>query len=189
MKSLMISLSPYEWEKLVQGEKSSIMRNEAVTTPFKCYVYETQGKRYSWNVRVDTIVNNAEDRYLDCKRGMPDIKRDSHGTPYISYGRMAVVGEFVCNDASLEKLNQDGGLVRSLWEWNVKEIKVYDKPLPLSQFVIPCKEWGKGEFTPKCCHCRHYVRNDSDMCAECDVEGEIKVTQPPKKHYSVLEIT
>lgn len=219
MKALLLSLSPFLCEKIIQGEKHLDLRQKKpnLTVPFKCYLYELQGNKYNWNVKAETIANNDEDRYLDCKRGAPEIKRTKNGTPYFSYGRMSVIGEFVCDriedyqyDSRFTKLSRpelcqhvkeqvsaaerkqvedlvwDNGLKYGL---HISDFVVYDVPKPLEDFRMICAEWEKGKFAYRCHHCRHYVRNDADMCSQCNVEGEMPVSTVPKSFLYVVPLT
>lgn len=70
-KAVMISIRPKWCEKIVNGEKTIEVRKTRpkLETPFKCYIYETQG-------RTDT----------------PWVDKDGH---MIFAGRGQVIGEFV----------------------------------------------------------------------------------------------
>lgn len=72
-KAVMISIRPKWCEKIVNGEKTIEVRKTRpkLETPFKCYIYETQG-------RTDT----------------PWVDKDGH---MIFAGRGQVIGEFVCD--------------------------------------------------------------------------------------------
>jgi len=101
-KAVLISVRPKWCELIANGKKTIEVRKTRpkLTPPFKCYIYESQGNKYNWNVKAETIANNDEDRYLDCMRGAPDVKRTKNGIPYFSYGRMSVIGEFTCDSIS-----------------------------------------------------------------------------------------
>lgn len=219
MKAVLLSLPPFLCEKIIQGEKHLDLRTKKpkLTPPFKCYIYESQGNKYHWNVKAETIANNDEDRYLDCMRGAPDVKRTKNGTPYFSYGRMSVIGEFICDriedyqyDSHFTKLLRpdlcchikgqvsaaEHKNVESLvWEnavhygLHISEFVQYDEPKPITEFTMLCAEWEKDKFTFKCHQCKHYVRNDADMCSQCAVEGEMPATTPPKTYLYVHPLT
>lgn len=72
MKSVLISIQPQWAEKIANGEKTIEVRKTAPQeVPFKCYIYETQG-------RTET----------------PWVDEDGH---FIYKGRGQVIGEFVCD--------------------------------------------------------------------------------------------
>lgn len=72
-KAVMLSIRPKWCEKIASGEKTIEARKTRpkLETPFKCYIYETQG-------RTDT----------------PWVDEDGH---MIFAGRGQVIGEFVCD--------------------------------------------------------------------------------------------
>lgn len=101
MKTILISIRPEYCEKIFSGEKTIEVRKTAPEPPFKAIVYETKGREFSFGVKVDTVARHADSRFLDCRRGAPEIKtRICKGKemPFISYGTMKVIGEFICNE-------------------------------------------------------------------------------------------
>lgn len=119
MKSVLISIQPKWCELIASGKKTVEVRKTRpkVDTPFKVYIYETQGRKYPFNVKADTIAKHDDDRFLDCVRGNPPIKEDKNGTPYFSYGRMKVIGEFVCNEIYWVTQTLSGGIAVSDMDW------------------------------------------------------------------------
>ena len=169
-KAVLISIKP-EWvERIADGSKVVEVRKNKpkLPIPFKCYIYESQGRRYSWGVKPDTIANHDEDRFLDCRRGMPDVKKDDNGNPYFSYGRMRVIGEFVCDEIkdyypidtkdpinkpygdeiekesclSTKQVNDYGFRTLGygmLFGLHITDLVIYDKPKELREFRTLCK--------------------------------------------------
>lgn len=134
MKAVMISIRP-EWvAKILSGEKTVEVRKTApkLETPFRCYIYETQGK-------TDT----------------PWIDEEGHT---IFRGRGMVIGEFVCDcigtywflagDPSIEECEDvkraclsakeilEYANTKELHFWNVSNLKVYDKPISIGNFKV-----------------------------------------------------
>lgn len=132
--AVLISIRP-EWvEKILAREKTLEVRKNRpnMGTPFKCYIYETQG-------RTET----------------PWIDEDGHT---IFKGRGQVIGEFVCDriapivpatepygiyDVDDQFVAQTGLANGALWDygkgatlygWHISELKVYDTPKLLSKF-------------------------------------------------------
>lgn len=130
MKAVMLSIRPQWAEKIVNGEKTIEVRKSrpAIETPFKCYIYMTQGKFQDLGTYSDWI-----------------YKR-----------RMSVIGEFVCDkiqdnfkylvtpkglecacltDNELNNyLGNKGG-----YGWHISDLKIYDKPRELSGFRVERK--------------------------------------------------
>lgn len=161
MKAVLLSTQPKSCELIASGKKTIVIKKTKpkIETPFKVYIYETQGRKYSFGVKADTIAKHDDDRFLDCARGNPPIKEDKNGTPYFSYGRMKVIGEFVCdsiiqigynkNGYGLDDFVINGVIAKSCvpekelyhylqgkkpYLWHISNLIIYDKPKELSEF-------------------------------------------------------
>ena len=140
MKAVMISIRP-EWvTKILSGEKTVEVRKTApkLETPFRCYIYETQGK-------TDT----------------PWIDEEGHT---IFRGRGQVVAEFICKRITTIAYTMDGfadvvdvntsclrpndfieyGKGKPLYGWHISELKIYDKPINIGKFKVTVtnKAWS-----------------------------------------------
>lgn len=132
-KAVLISIRPKWCELIASGEKSIEVRKTRpkIETPFKCYIYETQGK-------TDT----------------PWMDEDGH---IVFRGRGAVIGEFVCDrmerfdvpfpaymDQVDTRLLKAACLSyreahtylghRSGYGWHISDLVIYDEPKKLSEF-------------------------------------------------------
>lgn len=152
MKSVLISIRPKWVEKIASGEKTiEVRKTVPQEVPFKCYIYETKGETET-----------------------PWIDEDGH---FIYKGRGQVIGEFICDkidkytfshyeaeyrvthvEQNAMCLNQPElihyGKGKTLYGWHISELKIYDKPKELSEFVkaypIKC---GKGYESIDCTGC------------------------------------
>ena len=172
-KAVMISIRPKWCEKIVNGEKTIEVRKTRpkLETPFKCYIYETQG-------RTDT----------------PWVDKDGH---MIFAGRGQVIGEFVCdcvtplyNVCTDDWKRLTGGLHRiekelvnqaclteaqlhtyaggkNCFAWHISNLKIYDTPKELSEFKTLCR------VDADCCACPYY--NYTKM----DCDGRV-IGRPPQ---------
>lgn len=139
MREILISIHPIWCELITSGKKTDEVRKTKpkLEIPFKCYVYETQG-------RTET----------------PWVDEDGH---YIFKGRGQVIGEFVCDcmtglkadnmiqayynntkgtcltDEDL-RLYADG---KKVYYWHISNLVIYDKPKELSEFGFkrPPQSW------------------------------------------------
>lgn len=174
-KAVLISIQPKWCELIALGKKTVEVRKSRpkIETPFKVYIYETQGRKYSFGVKADTIAKHDDDRFLDCARGNPPIKEDKNGKPYFSYGRMKVIGEFVCDviecfttdyrgDEEQNKRISKQSCVSMidlmeyennslcLYGWHISNLKIYDESKELSEFVVegdcPCENCRKCKW-------------------------------------------
>ena len=138
-KAVLISIAP-KWCALISsGEKTLELRKTfpQEETPFKCYIYETQGK-------TDT----------------PWMDEDGH---MVFRGRGAVIGEFVCDrmerfdvpfpaymDQVDTRLLKAACLSyreahaylghRSGCGWHISDLKIYEKPKRIFDFIRPACE-------------------------------------------------
>ena len=178
MKSVLISIQPKWVEKIVSGEKTIEVRKTRpkIETPFKCYIYTSQG----------------------------DLKDLGSYSEWIYKNRMKVIGEFICDKVynlvnafggimfADEKLNQlEPQLFRDMscltdeqtadyfgdkdgYGWHISDLKIYDKPKELSEFCIPCKT--------NCEDCK------KPLFYDCWKEkGKIKVVTRPPQSWQYME--
>lgn len=169
-KAVLISIRP-EWvQKIITGEKTVEIRKTRpnLGTPFKCYIYETQGKS-------DT----------------PWIDEDGH---MIFRGCGKVVGEFTCNKVtnlfsnsrfwldedyvlqtclSAAEIRKYANGANGLYGCHISNLKIYDTPKDLSKFSRPFEN-----CIGKTC--------DEFGCALCENGGHIK--RPPQSWRYVEEL-
>ena len=169
MKSVLISIQPKWVEKIANGEKTIEVRKTAPQeVPFKCYIYETQG-------RTET----------------PWVDEDGH---FIYKGRGQVIGEFICNNASeldyvyywnngyefetclTYRQVADYGKGKPLYGWHISDLKIYDKQKELSEFCIPCKV--------SCENCKNPLYFE----CWCEEKGKKIVTRPPQSWCYVEDL-
>ena len=186
MKSVLISIRPQGVEKIASGQKTIEVRKTAPQeVPFKCYIYETQG-------RTET----------------PWVDEDGH---FIYKGRGQVIGEFICD--RIEMVNakcSDYGIdlfyrdcltngcltereiekyfnvpedrdLRAMkgngYVWNISDLKIYDKPRELSEFSRPCS------YSGLCFSCKRtsFKKDGNLLC-------NTKITRPPQSWMYVEDL-
>lgn len=179
MKSVLISIRPKWCEKIcheigkeeagkpIYEKRIEVRKTAPKEVPFKCYIYETQG-------RTET----------------PWVDEDGH---FIYKGRGQVIGEFICDkvyeytfshyeaeyrvthvEQEAMCLNQPEliqyGNGNTLYGWHISDLKIYDKPKELSEFFKPCPTKEKYD----CLSC--------DCLADTDYGGICtnNLTRPPQ---------
>ena len=149
MKSVLISIQPKWCEKIcheigkeeagkpIYEKRIEVRKTAPKEVPFKAYIYETKGATE-----------------------MPWVDEDGH---FIYKGRGQVIGEFICDritDISVvirncnENYNevyhndeckgscltwkelQEYGKGKTLYGWHISDLKIYDKPLSLSELGV-----------------------------------------------------
>ena len=186
MKSVLIAIRPQWAEKIAKGIKTIEVRKTAPQeVPFKCYIYETQG-------RTET----------------PWIDEDGH---FIYKGRGQVIGEFICD--RIEMVNakcSDYGIdlfyrdcltngcltereiekyfnvpedrdLRAMkgngYVWNISDLKIYGSPKELSEFSRPCS------YSGLCFSCKRtsFKKDGNLLC-------NTKITRPPQSWMYVEDL-
>ena len=188
MKSVLISIQPKWCELIASGKKTVEVRKTKpkLETPFKVYIYETQG-------RTET----------------PFVDEEGH---HIFKGRGQVIGEFVCDKIynltphfdKPDFCNQylcdwkwgEGTACLSFTEmndylkgkngygWHISDLVIYDKPRELSEFYVYCGD------NPKCDGCEaHYFSNTEcgkeDYC--CSIIDGCKPLKRPPQSWCYVE--
>lgn len=161
MKSVLISIKPQWCEKIASGEKTIEVRKFAPKeVPFKAYIYATKPKKFYKCGAIST-----SDELLWLANGKVEIgdgfKFWADGDEYQGLnGR--VIGEFICDKVeeiipdynpvtekffygyvidttptclSEEEL-QNYGRNKPLYGWHISDLKIYDKPLSLSELGV-----------------------------------------------------
>lgn len=181
MKAVLISIQPKWCELIASGEKLVEVRKTKpkIETPFKCYIYETQG-------RTET----------------PFVDEDGH---HIFKGRGQVIGEFVCDqiDEIGYSPEMHGKYISDIddihyvscidfeqmfdyladgygYGWHISDLVIYDKPKDLSEFKPynrtedDCKFSNLGYAIPKCedCHECYVKRPPQSWCYVEELKGE-----------------
>ena len=178
MKSVLISIQPKWCEKIASGEKTIEVRKTRpkIDTPFKCYIYMTQGKLKDLGIYSEWVYKN----------------------------RMKVIGEFVCDritDISVvvKNCNEDYNHVyhndeckgscltwkelqeynkcKPLYAWHISDLKIYDKPKELNEFSRPCS------YSGLCFSCKRtsFKKDGNLLC-------NTKITRPPQSWMYVEEL-
>lgn len=175
MKAIILSCTPAECEKIVNGDMSILVRKKAPKeVPFKAYIYETKGATET-----------------------PWVDEDGH---FIYKGRGQVIGSFICdkvekfdvpypawNKAYLNDIFRNSCLTytdlhsyigsgNSGYGWHISDLKIYDKPKALSCFYKQCPK------NTTCSTC-DWLHVDWHTFGECSNT----VTHPPKNYIYVEE--
>lgn len=142
MKAVLMSIKPKGCELIAKGKKTIEVRKSRpkLETPFKCYVYMSQGKLKDLGTYGDSFYKN----------------------------RMKVIGEFVCDRIEgifcyMEASGFDEYLVsdeflqncklsyaelfdylkgKDGYGWHISNLKIYDKPKELGEFLSPSGTGG-----------------------------------------------
>lgn len=191
MKSVLIAIRPQWVEKIchkigedetgkaIYEKRIEVRKTAPKEVPFKCYIYETQG-------RTET----------------PWIDEDGH---FIYKGRGQVIGEFICDKvypiknqgSSFVVANEEQGVTNQIagqsclyyddmvsyfgnkdgFGWHISDLKIYDKPRELSEFSRPCS------YSGLCFSCKRtsFKKDGNLLC-------NTKITRPPQSWMRVEDL-
>ena len=180
MKAVLISIQPKWCELIASGKKIVEVRKTRpkIATPFKVYIYETQG-------RTET----------------PFVDEEGH---HIFKGRGQVIGEFVCDqiDEIGYSPEMHGKYISDIddihyvscvdfeqmfdyladgygYAWHISDLVIYDKPKDLSEFKTFCKSYFDGN---KCDDCKYFIdgRGYEYDESDCGCDGLKPLERPPQ---------
>lgn len=144
-KAVMISIQPRWCELIANGEKTMEVRKTRpkLETPFKCYIYCTAGADKLWIA--DTVRRNWW--------GNTHVAHlcQAKNCGGMNLGNRKVIGEFVCDkvyeiaplnhapdDTEQQACLSREGIARYLkgrgWGWHISDLKIYDKPVDITNF-------------------------------------------------------
>lgn len=186
MKSVLISIQPQWVEKIASGEKTIEVRKTApkCETPFKCYIYMTQGKLKDLGIYSEWVYKNRMkvigefvcDKVI-CSQAYFDSQGKNHLTNVFPDDiKKTCLDEYDLWDyiaGKAVKANQmyDGYL------WHISDLKIYDTPKELSEFSRPCS------YSGLCFSCKRtsFKKDGNLLC-------NTKITRPPQSWMYVEEL-
>ena len=180
MKSVLISIQPKWVEKIASGEKPIEVRKTSpkIKTPFKCYIYCTNnngtlfmaydGLHYSKDYvgKFDTACVNGK------VVGEFVCDRIYEWTYNYNVGEYNIGGDSLCRTCLSYSEFENYGKGKTLYGWHISDLKIYDKPKELSEFITitDCKSViAKDMLCNTCCIC-------SDFCTK----KPKRITRPPQ---------
>lgn len=178
MKAVLISIRPKWCELIASGQKTIEVRKTRpqIKTPFKCYIYCTNNG--------DTLYS-VNGKVQPCNSFEINLKENSRVSELNGY----VIGEFVCDEIIEDRHGENALLFENkgwvpfdvqkkyapkqiLYGWHISELKIYDTPKELSEFMQ--------------CHKCEYYSECKEHEYSCD--GTYKVTRPPQSFMYVEEL-
>lgn len=153
MKSVLISIRPQWVDKIANGEKTIEVRKTApkCETPFKCYIYMTQGKLKDLGIYSEWVYKNRMkvigeficdkvDEY-NFHNGLTEF--NSMGLPLRIYGSYLIFADDYKSMCLSYDEVKNYGKGKTLYGWHISDLKIYDKPRNLSEFGLhrPPQSW------------------------------------------------
>lgn len=167
-KAVLISIRPKWCGLIAEGKKTVEIRKTApkLSTPFKCYIYQTLPKSGDWNERDGRVIGE-----FVCH----NITR--FDVPFPAYWDQ--VDKFTLDAACLKYGEAHDYLGhRTGWAWHISDLLIYDKPKELSDL----KRWNRTEENSPCAHMK-FLYEPCESCRECNL------TRPPQSWCYVEELS
>ena len=162
-KAVLISIRPEWCKKILAGVKTIEVRKTRpkIETPFKCYIYQTR--------KPVQVSFSGTGRHIS----------EYDKTCWYNERSGKVIGEFVCDeivDISISCSDPDMkgipfpytaltdrqimdylGNGKTGYGWHISDLKIYDKPKDISDFMRPCLK--KEDDFPLCLDCERLVKH------------------------------
>lgn len=170
-KSVMLSIRPKWCEKIISGEKTVEVRKNRpkLETPFKCYIYETQG----WVEKDGIMEFRLGGRVIGeftCDRIFPINVFDNGSIQNWFFEHM----ERSC--LTYEELAGYIGNGETGYGWHISDLRIYDQPRELTEFRKSCPN------DLYCEDCAMYSNNNG-ICNN----GALPLRRPPQSWCYVQE--
>ena len=177
MKSVLISIHPKWCELIASGEKRVEVRKTKpkLETPFKVYIYETQGRTETpfvdeegheiFKGRGQVIGEFVCDRFI-----FLDAYYDTNGNRHLC--NTAFIKSCVPNDELFDYLYGKHGEKHGGWAWHISDLVIYDKPRELSEFKRVCDG--------NCQECKYAIWETQGWNHEPKIVDCKPITRPPQ---------
>ena len=194
--AVMISIQPEWCEKIASGEKTIEVRKTTpkIETPFKCYIYCTKGYPALWKDGKGVFKGNPRFEWLHFTPDMLNGKVigefmcdfvhvypwRQNEFPFQDNGEYIIssneLKESYLTYSDFENYGFDGMDFQALFGWHISELKIYDKPLEITQFIKPCP------YDEICECCGEYFEIE-----DCCKNAALQIRRPPQSWYYVEE--
>ena len=165
-KAVMISVRPKWCEKIINGEKTIEVRKTRpkMETPFKCYIYETQGWVEKDNIMAFKLGGRVIGEFT-CDR-IYKLETRSPGGSYFVDGEDKPTTNRVARETCLGLADMHRYLQsKAGYGWHISELKIYDRTKDLGEFEQPYE-------------CDLCTAKWASECNACHGNGKIK--RPPQ---------
>lgn len=216
-KAVLISIRPEWCDLIVRGKKTIEVRKTRpkLETPFKAYIYCTKAPQHLITIfkdgeeTMDGEIHHGKPEFLKCDKYLPDSIRGNTkmvigeficddirriGPEYCIVKEdieTAIAGSCLSIKQVKEYAGWDIGMnyadMKDLYGWHISNLKIYDKPRNLHEFVRFNFQGMNGTNICGNTECENYMPSDSWMQPpECAIEG-CYLKRPPQSWCYVAE--
>lgn len=167
MKSVLISIRPKWCEKIANGQKTIEVRKSAPKeVPFKCYIYCTIGNGVKGDYLVpsciqcgkvigeficDKVIKTCGWRLRGDTQQCAKRTTDEEAFPELACLTIDEIVEYA------------GSENREVCGWHISNLKIYDEPKQISDFLKPCPD--PYQYCTICKHCVQIIPPDEEEYA------------------------
>lgn len=171
MDSIILSIKPKFCERIADGNKTVEVRKTKpkLETPFKCYIYETKGKKQFYSQPAPIPYYEGKGKVIG--EFVCDIVVEFPNDPYdVAYQETSFLAYLAEWDLATYLGVRDVG-----YGWHISDLVIYDKPRELSEFYTKCYSGCNG--------CKYQswdygIGGGKDLI--CTVRNKKPITRPPQ---------
>lgn len=197
MKAVLLSIQPEWCKKILDGEKTVEVRKTRPTleTPFKAYIYCTGHD--GWVMKSPKAGVQKMDSRVIGEFTCDKIDKLVHVGTMMDINILTSDGWYKPADALLQAACLTEETVKKYLQgcngygWHISDLKIYDKPLPLSNFIPNCRHL---EVEAGCRAYREHGWNCPDQRYDLNPDGSVNmaicqrsVKRPPQSWCYVEE--
>ena len=217
-KAVLISIKPEWCDLIVRGKKTIEVRKTRpkLETPFKVYIYCTKAPQHLITIFKDGEeiedgeIHRGKPVFVKCDKYLPDSIRDKTQMvigEFICDGIRRIGPEYCIVKEDIEtaiagsclgikQVKEYAGWdicmnyvdMKDLYGWHISDLKIYDKPRNLHEFVRFDFQGMNGTNICGNTECENYIPSDSWMQPpECAIEG-CYLKHPPQSWCYVKEM-
>lgn len=203
MKSIILSCTPAECEKIVNGDMSILVRKKVPKeTPFKVYIYCAKSDKY--------LLDRDSDGSMFCWDKKEHHYPFKYEKDHEELFNGKVIGSFVCDKVDkytfshyeaeyrVTHVEQDAmclnqpeliryGKGKPLYGWHISDLKIFDEPKKLSEFRACNFKSMNGTDVCGNYNCKYYQDSGSYMIPPSCAKNGCRVTYPPQSWQYVEE--
>ena len=183
-KAVMLSIRPKWCEKIASGEKTIEVRKTKpkLETPFKCYIYETQGWWERDDLRAFRLGGRVIGEFI-CDR----IDRLAPANE--PYGIYDIDDDYVLQTCLGNGALWDYGHGTPLYGWHISGLKIYDVPKKLSEFTPVCRYKNDDKSCPSRRVACSYQKYDYNPDGSINLVECGRPLERPPQSWCYVEVT
>lgn len=166
MRAIMKSVSPRICEKVANGDCTILVSKTApkCEVPFKCYIYCTYPKKPAYTLWLNRRTKN---KFLADGKVIGEFVCDRIDEIYQCNSGWVKENACISKDEFFDYLGiprgTHFGYDKKAYAWHISDLKIYDKPKQISDFLKPCPD--PYQYCTICKHCVKIIPPDEEEYA------------------------